>query len=183
MGIITAPLVHKDLMHLFNNSVPLLVAIFAIAYFYHKAYLRILLFSYILTHILIWLLARGDSYHIGASGLVYTYLSFLFFGSAFSSNKSMLALSLIIIFLYGAMVWGILPVETNISWESHLMGAIIGLLFAFIYRKQIPPEKKFDWEEEEDNIDDMTDEEIDELIDQKLNVKYWYKLKKNKKDL
>ena len=178
-GIILTPLLHKDLMHLFNNAVPLFVSIVGIFYFYRKVSYQIFIIIYLVTQFLIWIFAR-DSYHIGASGLVYGLMAFLFFASAFSNNKNMLALSLILIFAYGAMFWGILPVENNVSWESHLIGAIVGFGVAIIYRKQGPKPEKFDWEDEEDDLDEMTDDEINELIEQKrreVKVKYWYRPK------
>ncbi|MFC2113972.1 rhomboid family intramembrane serine protease [Bacteroidota bacterium] len=170
-GILFTPFLHKDLHHLFNNSVPFFVSIIGIFYFFRKSSLTILAGIWLITHILIWFVA-GNGYHIGASGLVYGFMSFLFFGGAFSNNRNLLGLSLVIIFAYGTMFWGILPVETAVSWESHLMGAIVGMLFAFIFRKQGIPPEKFDWEEDEENVDDLTDEEIDELIDEKTKIKY-----------
>ena len=80
------------------------------------------------------------------------------------------------------MVWGIMPVESDVSWESHLMGAAVGLIYAFVFRKQIPPEKKYEWEEEEENIDDMTDEEINELIESKIKAKYIFKKARKAKE-
>lgn len=154
IGIITVPFIHKDFMHLFNNTVPLFLSIMAIIYFFRPAAFNILIFIYLTTNVLIWIFAR-ENYHIGASGLVYAYLSFLFFGGAFATNRNLLAISLIIIFLYGSLFWGILPVDTTISWESHLIGAIMGLVFSFIYRKHAIVEKKYDWEDEEDDDDDF----------------------------
>ena len=167
-GIVTTPLIHENLMHLFNNSVPLFVSIIGIMYFFRKHAFQIFALIYLVTHFIIWLTAP-QSFIIGASGLVYAYLSFLFFVSAFSNNKNMLALSLILIFAYGTMIWGIIPVNTNISWESHLIGAITGFVFAIIYKNKGPKEEKFDWEDEEEfdeekNIDQMDDDEINELI-------------------
>ncbi len=173
-GILLAPLIHKDLLHLFNNAVPLLVSIIGLFYFFRKEAFRILILAWLATHILVWVFAR-ESYHIGASGLVYALLSFLFFVSTFANNKNLLAISLILIFLYGTMIWGILPVENHVSWESHLIGATMGLILAIVFRKKAPKPEKFDWEDEEEDIDELTNEEIDEIIDQKLKIKYWYK--------
>jgi len=132
-GIILAPFIHSGFIHLFNNSAPLFIAIAGIIYFFPKAAVRVMVLIYLSTNILVWFFGR-DSYHIGASGLVYGYISFLFFGSAFAKNKNMLVLALIIIFIYGAMFWGILPQGGNISWESHLFGAVSGFAFALLFR-------------------------------------------------
>jgi membrane associated rhomboid family serine protease len=153
-GILTAPYIHGDLIHLFNNTAPVFISIAGIIYFFPKAALRILIFIYLSTNILVWGFAR-DSYHIGASGLVYGYISFLFFGSAFAKNKNMLVLSLIIMFIYGALFWGILPQKGNISWESHLFGAVAGFVFALLFRNYaIESISKEEIEEEEDDDDD-----------------------------
>jgi membrane associated rhomboid family serine protease len=135
------------------------VAITGIVYFYPGASARILLFIYLGTDILVWIFAR-DSYHIGASGLVYGYISFLFFGGSFAKNKNMLAVSLVIMFLYGAMFWGILPQKGQISWESHLFGALMGLVFAFVFRKYaiLPPEPELTEDEDEEEKNDDTAE-------------------------
>jgi membrane associated rhomboid family serine protease len=152
-GIITSPFVHGGFNHLFNNSVPLLFAIAGIIYFFPKAALRSLIFIYLATNSLVWIFGR-ESYHIGASGLVYGYMSFLFFGSAFARNRNMMVVSLVIIFVYGAMFWGIFPQGGNISWESHLFGAVTGLAFAFLFRRHAMKDPAEPVEEEDDDEDD-----------------------------
>jgi len=128
--------------------------------------------SWLVTNVLVWIFAKGG-YHIGASGLVYAYISFLFFGGAFSNNRNLLGLSLVLIFAYGTMIWGIFPVENNVSWESHLIGGVVGMAYALIYRKKSIPPKKFDWEDEDD-IEDMTDEDINKLIEEKRAIRYQF---------
>jgi membrane associated rhomboid family serine protease len=154
-GIITAPFIHSGYIHLFNNSVPLFIAILGIFYFYPRAAARVLIFIYLVTNLLVWFFGR-PSYHIGASGLVYGYIAFLFFGSAFSRNKNMLVVSLIIMFIYGAMFWGIFPQQGNMSWESHLFGSCAGLVFAFVFRNYViaHEEPELEDEEEDESADD-----------------------------
>lgn len=141
-------------------------------YFFRKSALFIMGSSWIVTNILVWIFAKGG-YHIGASGLVYAYISFLFFGGAFSNNRNLLGLSLVLIFTYGTMIWGIFPVETNVSWESHLIGGVVGMAFAFLYRKKSIPPEKFDWEDDDD-FDEMSDDEINELIEEKRTIRYHF---------
>jgi membrane associated rhomboid family serine protease len=183
VGIFTTAFIHGDFMHLFNNSVPIFVGIVGISYFFPKRKFEILIYNYLGTHILVWIFAIGDSYHIGSSGVVYAYMSFLFFAAAFSNNTNMLALALAIIFAYGTMVIGLFPIDPKVSWESHLMGGIVGLVFALTFRKHGPKPKKYEWEDEEENIiEEMTEEEVNELIEQKrreMKVKYWYKPRKD----
>lgn len=152
LGIITAPLIHGDFSHLVSNTFPIIVLGWIIFFFYPKVSVFLFTFVYILTGLLVWLLAR-QVYHIGASGLVYGFVSFLFFSGIFRKDNRSVALALIITFLYGGLVWGVLPGMKGISWESHLFGAIVGLVAAYMFRKIDPPSKKYDWEDEEDDFD------------------------------
>lgn len=165
IGILTAPLIHADFSHLISNSVTLFLLLFGILYFYRSSAVKVFFIIYILDGFLVWLMGR-DSYHIGASGLVYGFASFLFFSGLFRKDKRSVALSLLIVFLYGGMVWGVLPTDPKISFESHLFGAVIGVICAFIFRKNDPP-PLYEWEEEdyEDEIEDDTDPDEVEIED------------------
>ena len=149
IGIITSPFVHANFDHLLNNSVPLFFLSVAIFFFYHKVAFRVYFYGYILTGLAVWLLAR-PAYHIGASGLIYAFGSFLFFGGIIRQNINMLSISLLVTFLYGSMVWGIFPYKPDMSWESHLMGMMVGLGLAIRYRNEGPIIRKHIWEEEEE---------------------------------
>jgi membrane associated rhomboid family serine protease len=157
IGILTAPLIHADYTHLFSNSSPILILGTGLFYFYNKIALKVFFLNYIITNVWIWLGARY-AYHIGASGLVYSLASFLFFSGVFSKNMRQIAISLLVVFLYGSMVWGVFPIQPRVSWESHLMGAICGLVFAVYYRDQGPRPKKYSWELENENEDDSENE-------------------------
>jgi hypothetical protein len=98
-----------------------------------------------------------ESYHIGASGLVYGLTTFLFFSGMFRRDIKLMALSMLVVFLYGGMVWGIFPLFIGISWEAHLFGAFSGLLFAFVYRMEGPQRKVYAWENETDDEADEPD--------------------------
>ena len=156
IGVITAPLIHANYSHLISNTFPLIISGWVIFFFYNKISQLLFIFIYVVTGITVWLFAR-EVYHIGASGIVYGFVSFLFFSGIFRKDNKSIALSLIITFLYGGMVWGILPGIKDVSWESHLFGALTGLIAAFIFRKIDPPKKKYDWEDEPDdfNVDDL----------------------------
>jgi membrane associated rhomboid family serine protease len=153
-GILTAPLLHANLTHLFSNSITLFLLLFGVLYFYRCSAVKVFFIIYIFDGLLVWLFAR-ESYHIGASGLIYGFASFLFFSGLFRKDKRSIALSLLIVFLYGGMVWGVLPTDPKISFESHLFGALVGIVCAFIFRKNDPP-PKYEWEEDDD--DDYDDE-------------------------
>lgn len=152
LGIITAPLIHADFSHLISNTIPLLILGWIIFYFYPRVSYLLFVFIYLLTGLLVWIFAR-QVYHIGASGVVYGFVSFLFFSGIFRRDNKSIGLALVITFLYGGLVWGMIPGWKGISWESHLFGAITGLLAAYLFRNIDPPEKKYDWEDEPDDFD------------------------------
>lgn len=152
LGIITAPLIHADFSHLISNTVPLIILGWIIFSFYRRVAFISFIFIYLLTGMLVWIFAR-QVYHIGASGIVYGYVSFLFFSGIFRRDNISITLALVITFLYGGLVWGILPGMKGISWESHLFGGISGLIAAYMFRKIDPPAKKYDWEDEPDDFD------------------------------
>jgi len=155
LGIVTGPVVHADFSHLLSNTIPLMILGWAIFYFYPKVSYKAFLIVYILTGVFVWLFAR-QVYHIGASGIVYAFVSFLFFSGIFRRDNKSIAIALIITFLYGGIVWGVLPGQKGISWESHLFGGIAGAIASYIF-KNVDPPKKYDWEDEEDdfNVDDL----------------------------
>jgi len=138
LGIISGPLVHGNYNHLINNSVPLFLMLTAVFYFYYKVAWQVFFLSYFITGTLVWAVAR-PSYHIGASGLIYSFGAFLFFSGIFRSNTNLLAISLLVTFLYGSMVWGIFPYRSDMSWESHAAGMFTGICLSYIYRHEGPP--------------------------------------------
>ncbi|MFA8433156.1 MAG: rhomboid family intramembrane serine protease [Marinifilaceae bacterium] len=149
-GILTAPLVHKDFEHLMANSTPFLVLSWGIFYFYRPLAYRIFILSYLMSNVLVWASAR-EAWHIGASGLVYAFASFLFFSGILRRYFRLMALSFTVVFLYGGMFWGIFPILKDVSWEGHLMGGFSGLALAIIYRKDGPQRPKSKWIEEDDD--------------------------------
>ncbi|HET8855665.1 MAG TPA: rhomboid family intramembrane serine protease [Salinimicrobium sp.] len=146
-GIIFSPFIHGDIKHLFHNSIPLFVLTLALFYFYRRISWQILLFGLLITGLLTWIIGR-PAYHIGASGVIYMLTGFLFFKGIFSKYYRLVALSLIVVFLYGGMLWYVTPVDPEISWEGHLSGLITGFLLSLVYRKNIARPKKFEWEKE-----------------------------------
>lgn len=153
-GIITSPFVHNDYEHLFNNTIPLFVLGTAIFYFYSDIAFRVAVWSWVLTGLLVWIAGR-DSWHIGASGLVYSLASFLFFSGIIRKYLPLMALSLLVVFLYGSMVWGMFPlIDIHVSWESHMLGAGVGLILAILYRKRGPQRKLPKWYYEDEFADE-----------------------------
>ena len=134
VGILTGPLVHGDFHHLMSNSLPLIFLGIGVFYFYNKIALEVFFGIYFFTSFWVWMVAR-DAYHIGASGIVYGLASFLLFSGFFRKDSRSIAISLIVIFLYGGMAYGLVPANDEISWESHLLGSVAGLIGAYFYRK------------------------------------------------
>lgn len=134
-GVLFSSFIHSDASHLSNNSIPLFVLLASLFYFYRKIAHKVLIYGLLFSGLFCWIIAR-DSYHIGASGVIYLLFSFIFFSGIIRKHYRLIAMSLVVIFLYGGMIWFIIPTEDRISWEGHLSGFLIGLLFAFLYRKK-----------------------------------------------
>lgn len=133
LGIFTGPLVHSSWEHLLSNSVPLFVSTSLIHFFYKRVAWASLLFIYPLTGFLVWLFAR-QVYHIGASGVVYGLIAFIFGSGIFRRNIKSIILALVVTILYSGYIAGVLPYKEGVSWESHLLGAITGLLVSFFFK-------------------------------------------------
>ncbi len=159
-GILTAPFIHADLSHLLANSIPLLILGALLFYFYKEIAWPVLLFLYLLTGIWVWALARGTAAHIGASGIIYGMASFLFFSGIIRREAPLMVITLLVTFLYGGLIWGIFPQffpTQRISWESHLMGLLAGIVLAIYFRKSGPQRKKYEWEDEDSDNEDSPD--------------------------
>jgi Uncharacterized membrane protein (homolog of Drosophila rhomboid) len=149
-GIILSPFIHENFRHLLNNTLPLFVLSVILFFFYSEPALKVLSWTWVLTGLFVWLGGR-EAWHIGASGLVYGLASFLFFSGIIRRYYRLVALSLLVVFIYGEMVWGILPgFYQNVSWESHMLGVVSGIILAVWYRKEGPQTPVIEWAEEED---------------------------------
>ena len=170
-GILFSPFIHKDFTHLINNSYPIIILggmLFAI---YRKIAVQLFIWLYFISGFLLWVIGR-PSFHIGASGIIYSLASFLLVSGIISKNPRLTAVSMLVIFLYGSMIWGLLPTKGVISWEGHLAGFIAGILVAIFYRKEGPKPKKYQWE---------IDEEIEEKLLKNNIQKFHYTIKNENK--
>ena len=168
-GIVFAPLVHSsyDNNHLINNSVPFLILTWAMFYFYRPIAWRVLFFSWIITGLSVWFFGRS-SFHIGISGVIYSQLFFLFFSGVFRQDSRLLTVALLVVFIYGSMIWGIFPYDWKISYESHFSGAVVGVVLSRYFKEENATflKKKTQWEiEEELGIDS---DDLDGLWNQNL---------------
>jgi len=163
-GIITTPLLHGDWAHLLSNSIPLLMMGFMILFFYRRVAIGAFVMIYLFTGILVWLFGRSV-FHIGASGVVYGLVAFVFWTGIFRRNLKSIVLSLIVVFYYGSMFLGILPGQEGISWESHLLGAVAGIFTAFWYKNSVEEDerpRRYSWE------DNMQELEEDYFLDRDI---------------
>lgn len=151
-GVVAGPFIHGSLQHLFNNSVPLMVLTTALFYFYRTIRWRVLLLGILFTGLMTWFIGR-PSYHIGASGIVYLLASFLFFKGIFSRLYQLIALSFAVVFVYGSLLWYVFPIKEGISWEGHLSGFVVGLIFSLIFKTRDIKVKKYEWEQDDYNPD------------------------------
>jgi membrane associated rhomboid family serine protease len=163
-GILFAPLIHADVEHLVSNLLPLLVTGVLMHWFYRPLIYRVYFFGWLSTGFIVWLVARSSN-HIGASGLLYAITVFLFVSGVLRANYRLIAVSLIVVFLYGSMIWGIFPLQAGISWESHAAGSLVGLVMAYYYRAYVTPVEKL--EHIKPQPDDV------ELLEERFGERYW----------
>ena len=156
VGIFTLPFLHGGWDHLMANSVPVLVLGTALYYFYPTLANRVMLITYLGSGLLTWWLGNPSTTNVGASALIYGLNLFLIVSGFIRGNRQLIVISLIMVFLYGSFIWGMIPSlakPQNISWEGHLSGAIIGIALALLLRKEGPQKEVHHWEEDDDTND------------------------------
>ena len=155
-GILLFHFIHGDWEHLFANTIPILVLGTSLYYFYRPLANKILLILIFSTGLLTWCGARSGV-HIGASALVYGLTFFLMLSGFIRRDRKLTIISLIVVFLYGSLVWGLYPkyaIENNISWEGHLSGFVMGIVLTFFYKKEGPQREEHMWEDEDNDSDE-----------------------------
>lgn len=147
VGLVTAPLLHGSFDHLVANSLALLVLGTLSGVLYPRAVLRALPLVWLGSGLFVWVVGR-DSAHLGSSGLTHGLMFFVFLAGLLRRDRPAIAGSMIAFFLYGGMVLTVLPREPGVSWESHLGGALSGVLAALLWRRldPAPPRKRYSWE-------------------------------------
>ncbi len=152
-GVLFMPLIHseRDIHHILNNSLPIFLLLSSLIYFYREIAFKVFAIGWLMTGLALWLYADNKGgYHIGMSGIIYLLAGFLFFSGVFRKFLPLQAISLFVVFLYGSMVWGIFPLQEKVSWEGHLMGLMVGIVFAFYFRKEGPQRPKYQYEIEQE---------------------------------
>lgn len=191
-GIFFSPFIHSDIEHLYHNTFPLLILSMALFYFYRKIAWKVLLYGILLSGLITWFIGRPAN-HIGASSVIYVLASFIFFKGVFARNYRLIALSFLVVFLYGSMIWYLFPIKDGISWEGHLGGFVSGFIFSLIFRKSIAKPERYKWQEPDYNEEDdeflkhfdedgnfievKPDEEKEEQERPQIKITYTYKKK------
>lgn len=153
-GILLAPFLHGGFSHLVANSLPLLVLGTAMLHLYPASARYVLPAVYVLPGVAVWLFA-AQGVHLGSSGLVYGLVAYIFVAGVLRRDRRAIAASLLVAFLYGTLAWGVLPIQAGVSWETHLAAAVVGVVLAIALRKlDIPPRRRYSWEDEPDDADD-----------------------------
>lgn len=158
-GVIFSPFIHADTQHLINNSIPLLILLAALRYFYTNQTREVIGYGILISGLITWVIGR-DNYHIGASSLIYVLVSFIFFKGIQTRYYRLVALSLAVVVVYGGLVWYVFPnpnslIDDKISWEGHLAGLITGFVLSLLYKTpEFKKVIKYDWEEPDYNSQD-----------------------------
>lgn len=156
LGILTMPFLHGNWEHLLANIPAILVLGTALYYCYPSLANPVMIISWLASGLLTWGISSPGSIHVGASALVYSLNLFLILSGFIRGNRQLIVISLIMVFLYGGFVWGMIPTFAklqNISWEGHLSGAIVGIALALLLRKKGPQREVHHWEDEDDEGD------------------------------
>lgn len=181
-GILTLPFLHANWEHLLSNSVPILVLGTALYYCYPTLANRVMLISWLASGLLTWCIGAPGSIHVGASALIYGLNLFLIVSGFIRRNRQLIVISLIMVFLYGGFVWGMIPTLAklqNVSWEGHLSGAIVGIVLALVLRKKGPQKEEHHWDDDNDNEEDDDGEkpywDVPTPTDEDLTVEYRFR--------
>ena len=158
-GILVAPLIHGGFEHLLANTPPVLVLGTTMLYLYPQSIPKVLPAVYLGPGIAVWLSGGQGSIHIGASGIVYGLASYILVAGIIRRDRRAIAAALLVCFMYGALIWGVFPIQRGVSWETHLAAAIIGVLLAIALRRlDIPPRARYSWEDEREGDEEVGSE-------------------------
>ncbi len=138
IGILTGPLIHSGFYHIVSNSVPLLFLGTVLFFFYQEIGKAVFFSSYFIPNILVWLFSPRATFHIGASGMIYSLAAFLILFGILRRDFLSLLVSAAILAIYGSIfLYGLLPQDVSVSWEAHLGGAITGVGVAvYFYQRE-----------------------------------------------
>ena len=145
--------VHATPEHLWNNVLAFFILTTTLFFFYYEIAIPVFLNMWVFSPIILFAIGR-ENVHVGASVLIYAEFAFLFFSGIFRRNLNTKRISMAVGFVYGYTVWYMFPIEQQVSWEGHISGFICGIILAWYYRKQGPPEPVYRHEVEPELSDE-----------------------------
>ena len=170
-GLLFSPILHGGWAHILSNSVPIFILTYLLYRYYRPIALSTLAVSWVMVGVLVWITGMGGV-HIGMSGVIYALASFLFFSGLIRKYKPLVGISFFVAFMYGSLIWGVLPLKEGVSWESHLWGGVIGIVLAIFYRKKGPKEPKYQYEiEEEMGIEPDEPVEVESIAEERARLR------------
>ncbi len=134
--IFSAPLLHGGWDHLIGNSVPFAVLGFLVLLGGIARWVWSSLISVLTSGFTAWLLTPANTVILGASGLIFGWLTYLLARGIWSRRPAQVVLAVIILFVYGGMIWGVLPSGSGISWQAHAGGAAGGVIAAWLLHRR-----------------------------------------------
>jgi membrane associated rhomboid family serine protease len=134
LGVIWAPLLHASWAHLFSNTIPVLVLGFLAMAGGIRPWFAITATIWVVSGLGVWL-TGGPGYTVGASGVAFGWLAFLLLRGIFNRSAGQILVALVLLFFWGSMLWGLLPLQPQVSWQGHVFGALGGVLAAWLVAK------------------------------------------------
>lgn len=161
VGILTSSFIHVEFNHIISNTIPFIILGTILFYFYPDVAFKIFVILLIIPNTIVWIIGR-PAYHIGCSGIIYGLISYIFFCGVFTKRIALLSISLLVVFLYGSIIWAIFPIDLTLSWESHLSGFITGFILASIFKnKYVYKENLPDWYYKDDDEQIKAEENVE----------------------
>lgn len=134
-GVLWAPLLHADWAHLVSNSGPVLLFAFLAMAAGIGQWVAVTATIWLVGGLAVWLLGPPDAVTVGASGLAFGWLAYLLVRGIFTRSVGQLILAAVLFFVYGGMLWGVLPSTPGVSWQGHLFSALAGVLAAWLFAR------------------------------------------------
>ena len=170
-GIFLYPFFHSDTAHLLSNLPPLFFLVAGTFYYMPRRLFMAMLTIWLISALVIWSFGRSGC-HLGASGVIYGLAFMLATLGFLKKQRTLGAFALIIVFMYGSMVWGVLPQDGNVSWEGHAGGALAGVLLAILWRKKSIYTDEPEEEDDDDNTDEPFSRSTHEIADAEINYHF-----------
>ncbi len=134
--IFTAPLLHAGWDHLASNSLPFFVLGFLVLLGGVARWVWSTLISVISSGLTAWFLTPANTIILGASGLIFGWLTYLLARGLYSRRPGQVVVALLVLLAYGSLIWGVLPGASGVSWQAHIGGAVGGVIAARLLHRR-----------------------------------------------